>query len=243
MKPTKKIKILFADDHSVVRDGLRALFSSSPHFDIVGEAADGEQALRLAAKKHPEVLLLDITMPKVNGIEATRRVKKSHPNTKVLILTVHEEAEYIHEIVSAGANGYVLKTADSKEIFAAVQAVAAGEQFFSPSVSKVIVDEFLKNARQKTAHQPPRPAEARLTKREEEVVALIGDGLSNKEIAQRLNIAIDTVKSHVHNVLEKLALRTRLQISNYAHTLRAQASSKHHPDNPRQAGEPPHPKE
>lgn len=217
MKPTKKIKILFADDHSVVRDGLRALFSSSPRFDIVGEAADGEQALRLAAKKHPEVLLLDITMPKVSGIEATRQIKQSQPHTKVLILTVHEEAEYIQEIINAGANGYVLKTADSKEIFAAVQAVAAGEQFFSPGVSKLIVEEFLKKARSKEANLPPR-----LTAREQEVVALIGDGLSNKEIAERLHISIDTVKSHVHNVLEKLALRTRLQISNYAHTLRTQ---------------------
>ncbi len=218
MKPTKKIKILFADDHSVVRDGLRALFNSSPHFDIVGEAADGEQALRLAAKKHPDILLLDITMPKVNGIEATRLLKKSHPNTKVLILTVHEEAEYIHEIARAGANGYVLKTADSKEIFAAVQAVAAGEQFFSPSVSKLIVDEFLKNARTNEANPPPRPSEARLTKREQELVALIGAGLSNNEISQRLHISIHTVKSHVRNILEKLALHTRLQISNYAHT-------------------------
>lgn len=218
MRPTKKIKILFADDHSVVRDGLRALFNSSPHFDIVGEAADGEQAIRLAAKKHPDILLLDITMPKVNGIEATRLIKKSHPNTKVLILTVHEEAEYIYEIIRAGANGYVLKTADSKEIFAAVQAVAAGEQFFSPSVSKLIVDEFLKNARPKEANQPSQPSETRLTEREEELVALIGDGLSNKEIAQRLHISTHTVKSHVHNILEKLALQTRLQISNYAHT-------------------------
>ncbi|MCL4708769.1 response regulator transcription factor [bacterium] len=212
---------------------MRALFSSSPHFDIVGEAADGEQALRLAAQKHPEVLLLDITMPKVNGIEATRRIKKSHPNTKVLILTVHEEAEYIQEIVMAGANGYVLKTADSKEIFAAVQAVAAGKQFFSPSVSKLIVDEFLKNARKQKANPPPRPAETRLTEREQELVALIGDGLSNNEIAQRLHISTNTVKSHVHNVLEKLSLHTRLQIANYAHTLRAQAFSKHNPDNSR----------
>lgn len=214
----KKIKILFADDHSVVRDGLRALFNSSPLFDIVGEAADGEQAIRLAAKKHPDILLLDITMPKVNGIEATRLIKKSHPNTKVLILTVHEEAEYIHEIVRAGANGYVLKTADSKEIFAAVQAVAAGERFFSPSVSKLIVDEFLKNARPAEANRPLRPSETRLTEREQELVALIGDGLSNNEIAQRLHISTHTVKSHVHNILEKLALQTRLQISNYAHT-------------------------
>jgi DNA-binding NarL/FixJ family response regulator len=174
-------------------------------------------------------------MPKVNGIEATRLIKKSHPHTKVLILTVHEEAEYIHEIIRAGANGYVLKTADSKEIFAAVQAVAAGEQFFSSSVSKLIVDEFLKNSRPQEADPPPRPAKTRLTEREQELVALIGDGLSNNEIAQRLHISTNTVKSHVHNVLEKLALRTRLQISNYAHTLRAQAQifSKRPPDNPR----------
>jgi len=147
---------------------------------------------------------------------------------------VHEEAEYIHEIVRAGANGYVLKTADSKEIFAAVQAVAAGEQFFSPSVSKLIVNEFLKNTRPKAANQPPRPSETRLTEREQELVALIGEGLSNNEIAQRLHISTHTVKSHVHNVLEKLALRTRLQISNYAHTLRAQPQvfSKRNPDNP-----------
>ncbi|HEX9653059.1 MAG TPA: response regulator transcription factor [bacterium] len=233
MKPTKKIKILFADDHSVVRDGLRALFSSSPKFAIVGEAADGEQAIHLAAKCHPDILLLDITMPKVTGIEATRLIKKSHPDTKVLILTVHEEAEYIREIIMAGANGYVLKTADSKEIFAAVQAVAAGEQFFSPRVSKVIVDEFLKNARPEKANLPPRPSDNQLTKREQELVVLIGDGLSNKEIAQRLHISTYTVKSHVHNILEKLALHTRLQISNYAHTLRAQpqAFSKSNPDN------------
>jgi len=218
--PMRKIRVLFADDHSVVRDGLRALFDSSPRFAIVGEAADGEQAMALAAKSQPDVLLLDITMPKVDGIETTRRIKKINPNTKVLILTVHDEAEYIYEIIRAGANGYVLKTADSKEIFAAVQAVAAGEQFFSPGVSKLILDEFLKNTRLKEADLSPRGSGAQLTKREQELVALIGDDLSNKEIADRLHISTYTVKNHVHNILVKLALQTRLQISSYARTAR-----------------------
>src|ERR1051325_6462884 len=136
----EKIKIVFADDHSVVRSGLRALFQSSPEFTIAGEASDGEQAIRLVELHTPDVALLDITMPKLNGIDATRIMRQNFPKTKVLILTIHEEGEYIYQIIQAGANGYVLKSAEKREIFTAVKSVAAGESFFSSRISKLIID-------------------------------------------------------------------------------------------------------
>jgi len=209
-----KIKILFADDHSVVRSGLRALFQSSQEFVIAGEAADGEQAIRLVEIHAPDVVLLDITMPKVNGIEATRIIKQRSPDTKVLILTIHEEDEYIYEIIRAGANGYVLKNAEKREIFAAVKTVAAGENFFSSTVSKLIIDGFIKRAQEEQAAQEKRKDV--LTARETEILRYIAQGLSGPEIAKKLYLSISTINTHRNNMMHKLNIHDTAGLVRYA---------------------------
>jgi DNA-binding NarL/FixJ family response regulator len=130
--PAKKIRILIADDHSVVRRGLRALLDAAQDFAVIAEAADGEQAVQLAAEHKPDVVLLDISMPKINGVEAVRIIKRSHPRTRVLMLTIHESEEYVQQVVRAGADGYVLKNADREDLYGAIRAVVEGKQFFSP---------------------------------------------------------------------------------------------------------------
>ncbi|HEV8538639.1 MAG TPA: response regulator transcription factor [Bacteroidota bacterium] len=210
----KKIKILFADDHSVVRSGLRALFQSSPEFDIVGEAGDGEEAIRLWEKHTPDIVLLDITMPKVNGIEATRRIKEKNPDAKVLILTIHEEEQYIFEIIQAGANGYVLKSAEKREIFAAVKAVAGGERFFSSSVSKLIIDGFIRRAEDEIVE--PRKTTLALTARETEILRYIALGLSSPEIAKKLFLSVNTVNTHRNNIMQKLGIHDIAGLVRYA---------------------------
>ncbi|MBI3789049.1 MAG: response regulator transcription factor, partial [Ignavibacteriales bacterium] len=152
----KKTKVLIADDHSIVRDGLRALFRRTQEFSIVGEAADGETAVRVASLKKPDVAILDISMPKLNGIEATRIIKQRFPNMKVLILTIHEDEEYVYQIIRAGANGYMLKNAEKKEILTAVRAVLNEEPFFSPGIGKLIIEKFIKRAKEQ---EEPKPAQ------------------------------------------------------------------------------------
>ncbi|HEY6193272.1 MAG TPA: response regulator transcription factor [Bacteroidota bacterium] len=209
-----KIKVLFADDHGVVRSGLRALFRSSPEFTVVGAARDGEQAVRLAAKTRPDIVLLDISMPKINGIEATRIIKRDNPESRILILTIHEDEDYLYEIIRAGANGYVLKSAEKREIFAAVHAVAAGESFFSPGMSKLILDGFIKKAK---AEKPQREtAGDRLTAREAEVLRHIAQGLSGPKIAEKLFLSVNTVNTHRNNLMQKLNIHDTAALVRYA---------------------------
>ncbi len=209
-----KIKILFADDHGVVRSGLRALFGSSPEFTIVGAARDGEQAVRMAAKTKPDIVLLDISMPKINGVEATRIIKRDNPASRVLILTMHEDEKYLYEIIRAGANGYVLKSAEKREIFAAVHAVAAGENFFSPGMSKLIVDGFIKKAKsQKPEREAPKN---HLTAREAEVLRHIAGGLSGPKIAEKLFLSVNTVNTHRNNLMQKLDIHDTAALVRYA---------------------------
>lgn len=138
MAPTKRIRILIADDHHVVRRGLRALLETAQGFSIVAEAADGQEAVQLTAEHEPDVVMLDISMPKMNGVEAARLIKRDHPRTRVVILTIHENEEYVNQAVQAGADGYLLKNADKDELWDAVRTVAAGKRYFSPSVSRLI---------------------------------------------------------------------------------------------------------
>lgn len=210
----KKIKILIADDHSVVRQGLRTLLQSAPEFSVIGEAANGEEAVRLAKARPPDIVIIDISMPKLNGIEATRRIKENNPAAKVLILTIHENEEYVYQMIRAGANGYVLKNADKKELFAAVRAVAGGEHFFSPGISKLIIDEFIKQAReQDAAKQSSAP---HLTKRETEILRFIALGLTNKKIAEKLFLSVRTVNTHRTNLMQKLNIHDTAGLVRYA---------------------------
>jgi two-component system, NarL family, response regulator LiaR len=210
----QKIKILFADDHAIVRDGLRSLFKSDPGFSIVGEAADGAEAVKLVAKWRPDVAVLDISMPNVNGIEATAMIKENYPETKVLILTIHENEEYIRELILAGADGYVLKNAEKKEIFDGVRTVAAGSTFFSASVSKALLEGLVRSTRNRVPFQLTN--EAKLTKRETEVLRLIAEGMTSKQIAERLSLSVTTVNSHRTNMMKKLNIHEIVGLVKYA---------------------------
>ncbi len=210
----QKIKILFADDHAIVRDGLRSLFKSDPGFTIVGEASDGAEAVKLVEENRPDVAVLDISMPNVNGIEATNIIKERFPDTKVLILTIHENEEYIHELLLAGADGYVLKNAEKKEIFDGVRAVAGGSTFFSSNVSKALLDRLVRSTRNRVPFQISN--EEKLTARETEVLRMIAEGLTSKQIAERLHLSVTTVNSHRTNIMKKLNVHEIVGLVKYA---------------------------
>ena len=210
----KKTRILFADDHGIVRDGLRMLFSNVPDITVVGEAADGEAAVRMASSLKPDLAILDISMPKVNGIQATRIIKERHPEIKVLILTIHEDEEYVFEMIKAGANGYVVKNAEKNEILSAVRTVMTEGTFFSPGISKLMIDRFV----QRTRSGGDETASARpvLTKREREILSHIAQGLSSREIAERLFLSVSTVNTHRANLMQKLDIHDTATLVRYA---------------------------
>ena len=210
----KKIKILFADDHAIVRDGLRLLFKSDSQFNIIGEAANGAEALELVAKHKPDVAVLDISMPMLNGIEATKIIKEKYPDTKVLILTIHENEEYIQQMILSGADGYVVKNAEKKEIFDGVRAVANNETFFSPSVSKVLLEGLIKRTRKNEGTETE--VYNNLTKREVEILRLIAEGMTSKEISKNLYISISTVNSHRTNMMKKLNIHDTASLVRFA---------------------------
>ena len=197
-----KTRILIADDHAVVRSGLRVLLHSFPDFAVVAEAANGEAAVRLAAQRKPDVILMDISMPRLDGIEATARILQHNPGARVVILSVHEGEEYVERVLKAGARGYVLKDAGRKEIAQAIRAALSGERFFSPGISRLIVDGFIK--RSAPPQHPAPQADQRLTRRETEILQYIASGLTNKEIADKLFLSFRTVNTHRTNIMQKL---------------------------------------
>jgi len=210
----QKIKIVFADDHAIVRDGLRSLFKSDGRFDIAGEATDGAEAIKLVAKHRPDVAVLDISMPGVNGVEATEIIKRQYPETKVLILTIHENEGYIQELILAGADGYVLKNSEKREIFEGVCAVANGSTFFSSDVSKTMLAGFVKSARARIAFK--LDSDEKLTKRETEILTMIAEGLSSKQISEKLCISTTTVNTHRTNIMKKLDIHEVVGLVRYA---------------------------
>ncbi|HTR82187.1 MAG TPA: response regulator transcription factor [Bacteroidota bacterium] len=209
----KKIRILLADDHSVVRRGLRSLFRTTRDFVVVGEASNGEEAVRLAKKLNPDMAIVDISMPKMNGIEATRLLKERNREMKVLILTIHDSEEYIYEMIRAGADGYVLKDAEKQEIFSAVRSVASSEPFFSPNVSRLIVEKIAKETKKEPA---PASPDLKLTKREEEVLRLISQGLTSKGIADKLSLSVSTINTHRTNLMQKLDIHETAGLVRFA---------------------------
>lgn len=212
---TKKVKVLIADDHSLVRNGLQMVFQNQSDISIVGEAENGEEVLDLIAKRKPDIVIIDISMPKLNGIEATRRIRQEYPETKVLILTIHDNQEYIYQMVRAGANGYVLKDAGKNELLAAVRALAQGDKFFSPSVSNVMVEEFIRRAQQQ-ASDVGNNAKPRLTQRETEILRHIADGLTNSAIAEKLFLSVRTIDTHRTNIMTKLDIHDTAGLVRYA---------------------------
>lgn len=207
------IRVLLVDDHAVVRAGLHMLLSADPEIEIIGEAENGSQALRLAGELAPDVVLMDISMPDMNGIEATRRIKELAPNVAVLALTMHEDDQYFFEMLAAGASGYVPKRAAPNDLLSAIHAVKNGGVFLFPSVARVLVSDYLQRAEQ--AGDAGRPFDV-LTDREHEVLSLIAQGLSNQEIADRLGISVKTVNRHRENIMAKLNLHGRVELVRYA---------------------------
>jgi two-component system response regulator NreC len=214
----KKIRLLIADDHDVVRSGLRMLLRSSPEFVVAAEAADGEEAVRLAEIHKPDVAILDISMPKLDGIEATRIIKQHHPEIKVVILTVHEDEEYAYQVLRAGASAYVLKNASKQEIFDSIHAANQGERFFSPGISKLIVDGFIKRSESHTEVKSDS-SEQQLTKREIEVLRYIAQGYTNRQIATALFLSFRTVNTHRANLMQKLNIHETAGLVRHAMSL------------------------
>ena len=203
-----KTKVLVVDDHAIVRTGVRSLLDSDDEFSVVGEAASGHDALALAARLKPDVVLMDITLPDMNGLEAMVRIKDTVPDTGVVILTMHEDEDYFFRAIQAGAAGYVVKGGGSENILTALRAVQEGGIFLYPSVAKSLVAEYLQEG--------DTPAVKSLSERERDVLRLIGDGLVNKEIAARLRISVSTAQTYRSRIMEKLGLHTVAELIRYA---------------------------
>jgi len=213
MSGSARIRILLVDDHTLFRKGLANLLRVEPDFEVVGEAADGLEAIAQAPVLQPDVILMDVRMPRVSGLEATRQILGVLPQTKILMLSMSEDEEGVFEAVKNGAQGYLLKTADPEELFEALRGIVRGEAPLSGSLAVKLLREFAR-----LAHEPALPAPPRtvLSQREKEVLAHIADGKSNKEIATALAVAENTVKNCVKTVLEKLHLGNRVQAAVFA---------------------------
>jgi DNA-binding NarL/FixJ family response regulator len=209
------MSVLIADDQALVRVGLRKVLESEPDMTVVGEAGDGEQAVDGARRLRPDVILMDIRMPALDGIEATRRITAATPLARVIILTTFGLDTYVYESLRAGASGFMLKDAPPEEITAAVRIVAGGDALLAPSVTRAVIDQFAQRPADPPAAEPPSLAE--LTPREREVFALLVQGRSNPEICEELVISEATAKTHVARILQKLALRDRVQVVIFAY--------------------------
>lgn len=203
---TPSIRVVLADDHAVVRKGIREFLESAGDIQVVGEAADGDAAVRLVAEHRPDVAVLDIRMPGASGIEATREIKARHPGVGVLILTAYDDDPYVFALLQAGANGYVLKTASSSELVQAVRTVARGESALDPAVAHKLVQQLTTGRPQAAAGTPEA-----LTGREVEVLHLVARGLTNKAIGQKLGISDRTVQGHLANIYGKLNVNSRTE--------------------------------
>jgi DNA-binding NarL/FixJ family response regulator len=205
----KPIRILIADDHTLMRDGLRSLLTGRADVEVVGEASDGRQAVQLAQELCPDIVLMDVAMPLLNGLEATRQIKTYCPQVYVLILSMHDNEEYVREVLAAGASGYLLKQAATDELVSAIQAVARGEAYLSPSITRYVLDVFIQ-------HKDEAPASASLTPREREVLQLIAEGHTSRAIADMLCLSLKTVQAHRTNLMQKLDLHDRGALIKYA---------------------------
>jgi DNA-binding NarL/FixJ family response regulator len=206
--------VLVADDQELLRAGLRMVLKPQPDIELVGEAADGEQAIALARRVKPEVVVMDIRMPRIDGIEATRRLLGNPIPPRVLVLTTFGEDEYVYEALRAGASGFLLKDAPPEELVAGIRAVARGDALLGPAVTRRVIETFV---RSRPAAQAPGGLVERLTSREREVLMLVAQGLSNAEIAEQLVLSEATVKTHVARLLMKLDLRDRVQAVVFAY--------------------------
>jgi DNA-binding NarL/FixJ family response regulator len=210
----RSIRVLIADDQALIREGLEMLLGLSPGIEVVGTAIDGEQAIRLVAECEPDVVLMDLRMPRCDGVEATRRIVRTHPSTHVVVLTTYADDESIFGALEAGAMGYLTKDAGAREIQAAIRTVNSGEALLDPVVQRRLIQQVRAGSTRRPTHQSNLPDG--LTSREAEVLCLIAEGLNNGEIAQRLVVSEATVKTHINNIFSKAGLRDRAQAVVYA---------------------------
>ena len=203
----KRIRVLLADDHAVVRQGFRMILAAQPDMEIVGEAGNGREAIELAASLRPDIVVMDVAMPELNGIEATRRLASLIPRARVVALSMHKDSVYVREILRAGARGYLLKDSGAADLVAAIRAVASGESYLSPAVSNAVLDDYRRIA--------TNPIDL-LTSREREVLQMLAEGKTNKEIAGVLNLSVYTVDAHRGRIMEKLNLHSIGELVRFA---------------------------
>jgi len=207
-----EIRVLLADDHGIVRRGLRYLLENSPSFRVVGEAGDGREAVKLAEELTPDVVVMDIAMPNLNGLDATAQIVKKCPATGVIILSMHSDETYLVRALSAGAKGYLLKDSAEADLIRAVEAVSQGRPFFSPAIAETLLEDYMRRLRQ----QNLKDSYDLLTDREKEVLQLLAEGKANKEVASLLNLSLYTVETHRANLMQKLNLHNTADIVLYA---------------------------
>src|SRR5579864_2975846 len=206
------VRILVADDHEIVRRGLRALLDGQPNWEVVGEAVSGREAVDKAKQLTPDVAIIDVGMPELNGLEATRQILKALPQTEVLILTMHESEQVVREVLDAGARGYVLKSDAGRELVSAVEAMIAHRSAFTTKVANLVLEGYLNKGDGEDVAQ----SAGRLTSREREIVQLLAEGKSNKEVAGLLAISVKTVEAHRSNIMHKLGFHSLSDIIHYA---------------------------
>jgi len=208
----ENLRIVLAEDHTILREGLRALLSADPNFEIIGEAQNGREAVRCVEKLEPDLLLMDLSMPRMSGMDAIREIKRRYPEVKIIALTVHKTEEYLLTTLKAGADGYVLKDATHEELVMAIKNVMGGKSYLSPGVSEKVIVGYLEG---RESNRSASPWET-LSQREREVLKLIAEGFKNKEIAEDLCISLKTVEKHRANLMKKLDLHNAAALTVYA---------------------------
>ena len=207
-----KVRILIADDHGIVRKGLRLQLEQYEEFQVVGEASDGREAVRLAEELSPDVIIMDIAMPNLNGIQATTQLVKKNPNLGVIMLSMHSDESYLTRTLTAGAKGYLLKDSADQDLYRAVQSVSEGKPFFSPTIAKTLLEDYMRQLQQRGLQD----SYDLLTDREKEILQLLAEGKSNKEVAGQLNLSPSTVETHRTRIMQKLDLHSSADIVLYA---------------------------
>jgi two-component system, NarL family, response regulator NreC len=208
----KKVRILLADDHTVMREGLRAALEHQPAFEVVGEASDGVQAASLAASLAPDVVVMDIAMPSLNGVEATRQIVGKQPGISIVILSMYSDETYVMRALKAGARAYLLKDSAFTDLIRAIESVTQGKSFFSPKISRILAEDYVRALHQRGSVDTYEL----LTPREREILQLLAEGKSNKEVATRLNLSLYTVETHRGRILQKLNLHSAAELVLYA---------------------------
>lgn len=208
----EKIRVVLADDHTVMRNGLRLLLERQPNFQVVGEAADGRQAVELTDREKPDVVIMDIAMPNLNGVEATRQIVNRCPQTAVIILSMHSDESYVIRSLKAGARAYLLKDSAESDLIAAIHAIQQGRSYFSPAVSRILQEDYMRQLEDRGIEDTYEL----LTTREREILQLVAEGKSNKEIANLLNLSLYTVETHRTHILQKLNVHSVPELILYA---------------------------